>query len=248
MLETTFDLASSLAEVSALLVCDERLEGLLERMTRLVVDTIPPATACGITLSPDGPDGKAFTAAADSDVAGRVDEVQYGTGVGPCLESLKTGLMITSEDLRREPRWPGFSERAVELGVLSILAIPLAVREQVIGVLNLYGGEAHPYTPAELRLGELFGAQAAYTISAALRYSNQVELTQQLQTALTSRAVIDQAIGIIMAQNHCSPEQAFGVLRTASQNRNIKVRDIAARVVESAQTHDGDGRVRQPRV
>jgi GAF domain-containing protein len=118
-------------------------------------------------------------------------------------------------------------------GILSILSTPLIVDGKPVGVLNLYARTPRVFSALDRQLAELLAGQAAIAITAALRHYDEVTLSDHLRIALSSRSVIDQAIGIVMAQRRCDPEEAFATLRTISQRRNIKLRDIAAELVEA---------------
>lgn len=228
------DLVSTLSQLNDLLVSEKTLEQALERVAELTVATVPGAHDCGVTLT-DQPTFR--TVAATSDRARAVDDLQYELDFGPCLQSLRTGEIVVVDDNSQEQRWGPFSARAAEAtGVLSSLSLPLTVQGERLGVLNVYGLERHAFdTDMQKTLGELFAAQVALILTVVLRSSAQLQLTEQLQTALSSRAVIDQAMGVLMGAQRCSPEEAFTLLRRASQNRNIKLRDVAAEIVHRVQ-------------
>jgi GAF domain-containing protein len=109
----------------------------------------------------------------------------------------------------------------------------LIVDGKPVGVLNLYARTPRVFRALDRQLAELLAGQAAIAITAALRHYDEVTLSDHLRIALSSRSVIDQAIGIVMAQRRCEPDEAFATLRTISQRRNIKLRDIAAELVEA---------------
>ncbi|MDP9240351.1 MAG: GAF and ANTAR domain-containing protein [Actinomycetota bacterium] len=226
------DVAPALAELTALLLSDTRIEELLGQLAGLAADGLAGVEACGVTMDLDG---RPHTVASTSAQAAGVDEVQYNGNSGPCVEALRTGTTVTVSDCRADDRWKGFGDAAADLGIHCVLSLPLFLGDRVVGVLNLYGGAPHDFDEAEVRRGQLFAAQGALVLAAAARHSDQVELTQHLQAALTSRAVIDQAIGVTMAHQQCGPVEGFERLRRISQDRNVKLRLIAAEVVAAAQ-------------
>ena len=122
--------------------------------------------------------------------------------------------------------------RAAASGIRSCLSLPLSA-EGIIGALNLYAPVPDAFGEAEIRRAEVFAASASAALALAARQASATVLTGQLREALASRAVIDQAIGIIMAQERCTSDEAFGILRNASQNRNLKLREIAHQIVTS---------------
>jgi len=176
------------------------------------------------------------TVASAGELARQVDEIQYQLGDGPCLQSLRTNEVVSVTDNAAETRWAPFPQLALdEHGVRSSVSLPMAVDTSAVAVLNVYSRTPEAFSDSVLQLGELFAAQVALVLTVTQRLHGHLALTQQLQTALTSRAVIDQAIGIILAQQGGTPEAAFDVLRRASQGRNVRLRDIAAELVARAQ-------------
>jgi hypothetical protein len=121
--------------------------------------------------------------------------------------------------------------RAVAQGIRSTLSLPLTAEGKHIGALHLYAPVPAAFGPAETRRAESLAANATGALALAVRQAATTDLTSQLRTALASRAVIDQALGVIMAQERCTQAQAFAILRSASQNRNVKLRDIATKIV-----------------
>lgn len=240
-------LARSLQQLTSLLLADGDPQRLLVEFANLAVQTLDPVAHCGITVSQNG---RPRTVAATSDLATEVDEAQYSEGDGPCLESLRTGLQIRVADMATESRWGGFPAIAVSRQVHSSMSLPLFAENEPVGVLNLYGMYREAFVGYGM-LGQLFAAQVALTLVAATRYTDKSVLTEQLQTALSSRAVIDQAIGIVMASRHCSPEEGFRLLVAASQRQNVKVRIIAENIVAGAAKPTGspglDASGRSPR-
>jgi GAF domain-containing protein len=123
--------------------------------------------------------------------------------------------------------------RAAAHGIRSTLSVPLVAEGKQIGALNLYGPVPDAFGADEIRRAESLAANAAGALALAVRQAATVDLTSQLRAALASRAVIDQAIGVIMAQERCSQAEAFAILRAASQNRNVKLRTVATQIVTS---------------
>jgi GAF domain-containing protein len=118
-------------------------------------------------------------------------------------------------------------------GILAIYSVPLIVDGKPVGVLNVYARTPKAFGAVDRQLLQLLAGQAAIAVTAALRHYDEVTLSDHLRIALSSRSVIDQAIGIVMAQQRGTPEQAFAALRTISQRRNIKLRVVAAELVET---------------
>jgi GAF domain-containing protein len=176
-----------------------------------------------------------YTVVSTDDHTLRLDEQQYHDGRGPCLEALATGVQVLVPDMASESRWPPYPAEAAELGVRSSISQPLVSGDQVIGVLNLYAfKKIIPDASTLARVAQL-GDRAAGALAVGMRIAEQSVENANLRTALTSRSVIDQAIGVLMAQQLCTEQQAFALLRQASQGRNVKLRDVAAQIVGSVQ-------------
>nr|WP_246401026.1 GAF and ANTAR domain-containing protein [Jiangella mangrovi] len=206
-----------------------KVEEFLTDLAKLAADLVEPPASCGITTSYDG---QPRTVVSSDPRAAQVDEGQYTGGWGPCVHSLATGEVVEIADQESDPRWPEYRVHAVALGVRSSLSLPLVVNGDVIGAMNLYDfDEPEAFDIQNRRRAETFAAQASTALALALRQVHDAELTDQLEQALATRSVIDQAIGILMAQQRCSAETAFSMLRKHSQNNNLKLRTVAERMV-----------------
>ena len=165
--------------------------------------------------------------------ASQVDEIQYGHHDGPCLHSLATGEVVVVDDLAQDDRWGGYQMPALGHGIRSSLSLPLRGDGdgEMIGALNIYATAPGAFGPAEQLVARRFADEASRALALAVRMAERSEMSAHLQNALASRAVIDQALGIVMGQNRCTADEAFEVLRSISQNRNVKLRDIAADMI-----------------
>lgn len=228
---TTADGPVQVRELTDLLLATSSFEDYTQQIVDLAADRVSPGASCGLTMHIDG---KTRTVAASGDLASRVDEIQYGTGQGPCLTSMATATVIVVVDLLEDDRWGDYRLHAVQQGVRSSLSLPIRGRQDVAsGALNLYFTTPGAFTQEQVERGMHFADQCSGALQLATRLAEQAALTAQMREAMESRSVIDQAIGIVMAQNRCDATTAFGVLRAASQNRNVKLRVIATDVVRS---------------
>jgi GAF domain-containing protein len=151
-----------------------------------------------------------------------------------CLQAALTGEVGRVEDMATDDRFPGFAADAIRLGVKSSLSLPLKIGDRTSGALNLYANQAEAFDAASEQLGSRFARQAAATVANAEIHHRTAQLVTQLSEAMTSRSVIDQARGVLIANTGCSAEQAFDLLKQQSQHENIKVRAIAAEIVRNA--------------
>jgi len=179
---------------------------------------------------------KATTPAFTGTVALDLDETQYELGYGPCLASAEAGQLVSVPNIAEETRWPQFSAQAQAKGVHSSLSVPLPVQRQVIGALNLYSPQPNSFDDTAIRLAEEFGAYAAVAVAHTTLYLSASELTEQMAHAMQSRAVIEQAKGIIMGERRCDADAAFDILVGLSQRSHQKLRDVAKTLVDGTLT------------
>jgi GAF domain-containing protein len=228
--------ASSAAatELQQLLLATDGITDFLQELVALTVSVLPGGLSCGITLRRD----KHVTTVASSDErASQVDEIQYGHDQGPCLTSLETGEIILIEDLAEDDRWEAYKMPALAHGVRSSLSLPLHTDGKVIGALNIYATRPRAFGQQEQLAARHFGGEASRALALAVRMAERTEMSEHLQKALASRAVIDQALGVVMGQNRCTVDEAFEMLRTISQNRNVELREVAAEIITAVSGH-----------
>jgi GAF domain-containing protein len=225
------DLESSLTQLADVVLRHQPLEATLIEVAAFATSAIPGADGTGLTLLEHA---RADTMVASADFVRVVDEVQYRVGEGPCLLAVETGATQMSGSLGGEARWPRFGPRAGRMGVHSALSMPLLVGEQVIGALSVYGHARDAFGARSVRIGELFSRPAAVTVANALLLEESRRLTEQLGRALGSRAVIDQAIGILMSRGGIGDAEAFETLKRMSQSSGNRVADVARQLVDQA--------------
>jgi GAF domain-containing protein len=232
-------LASAYGQLLGLLVEAPDIDAFLDKMVRLATDVVAPAAACGVTICRDG---QPFTPATSNDLAAQVDEIQYATDEGPCLDALRTGTVVQVDDLSQEERWDSYRPHAIAHGVVSSLSLPLAVDGETLGALNLYSAAPAAFAGQLGIHAAAFAERSAAALTVTLRQVHQAQVQHQLADAMVSSSIIDHAIGILMGQQRCTAGAAFDLLRQASQNRNRKLRDIAAEIITNV-----SGQPPQPR-
>jgi GAF domain-containing protein len=206
------------------------LESLLERVAGLAVEQLEGCDMAGVTLmGAEGPSTAVFTDAA----APAIDDAQYRSGHGPCVDAFRSGTILRIDDTISEDRWPEFVAAALVQGVHSSLSLPLQVDGEPIGALNLYSRTPGTFADTE-QVAVVFVAHAASILANAQAYWAGRALTEQLEEALLSRPVIEQAKGILMKEHGCDADEAFEILRNSSQSANRKLRDLAAEIVDEA--------------
>lgn len=222
-------LLAAIREFTTTIVNPYDLQDLLHRLTDHAT-AITSAHGAGIMLA--GNDGLGFAAASDDAVID-VEVTQDRIDGGPCHEAYETDQLTVVDDLEAADRWPEYRRRALELGFRSILGVPMRAWGQTIGVLDIYRRTAGPWSQSDLDAAEIMTAMGAGYILHANQTRAQHDLADQLQTALESRDVIGQAKGLLMARHGVDAEEAFGMLRSLSQQANTKLRDVARTLIEA---------------
>lgn len=222
--------AAAMTELQALLLTTPGVDDFVEGVAQAAARHVGAATAATITLRRDR---RPTLMAASDPRAATCDEVEYANDDGPCLAAIELGRLVHVPDVSAETRWPAWRAAALDHGYGSGAALPRAVRPGVQIALNLYADAPHAWDGAAMAVAEMYADEIARTVELFLRTSDQAEMNADLRAALVSRAVIDQAIGVIMAENRCTSQEAMGILRAAARHRKTKLRVLASSVVES---------------
>lgn len=222
-------LAVALSDLAHELQQQHDLQSTFDTVLRAVVRTVPGAqhaTVCHVR----GRHG-VETQATTSDLAMAVDQAQYETDEGPCLDTLYQARTVRISDMRSETRWPRFSRRATALGVHSMLSVQLFVLDEDLGALNISSTEVGAFTDESEHVALLIASHASVAIDGAQR-------ERQLRTAMDTRDVIGKAIGILMERHGLAAETAFDALTRLSQHTNRKLSDIATTLVTTQEVPD----------
>ena len=222
-----FDLARMFSELATELNGSGDIDSTLQRVVALAVDTIPACDYAGISWARTGLEIE--TPAATDDLVMVCDAAQYEYGEGPSVESVLDGTTFVIKDMRDEPRWPRFAERANELGMLSLMSCRLASPRGVMGALNLYSRSLNAFSDSDTQQ-----IASLYASHASLALANRM-LEADLKTAVDTRGLIGQAIGILIERHKVTSQQAFELLVRGSQRLHIKLRELAVQVVETGQ-------------
>ena len=223
-----------LRDLSRVVLVGRPLTDVLTEITTIAARGIPGADATSITLLRDE---KAFTAAYSGEMALTADELQYEHGYGPCMDAGRGGVLLRVDDMRTEQRWPDYVAHLLATSpIRSSLSVPLPYQGSSIGALNNYSTQPVAFaSPESLRAGSDVAEAVAVAVANADAHAQLFDQARNMRIAMESRAVIEQAKGVLMAQRHVDAEQAFEILREASQRYNRKLRDIAHGIVDSTQ-------------
>ncbi|WP_432574135.1 ANTAR domain-containing protein [Kineococcus sp. SYSU DK005] len=222
------------AELGTLVVGHSPLGQVLHRTAALAAACVPGAEQVSITLLEGG---SARSAAFTGALAATLDERQYEAGFGPCLHAAQSGQSIRIDDTTTEATtgtYRDFAATAARAGVRSTVSIGMPMPQPLTGAINVYRFDAGVLDEQALGLLQDFAGYAAIALANHALYASAADLNTHLRTAMTSRAVIEQAKGVLIAQLHCTPEEAFAHLVRRSQNTNRKLRQIAAEIVQRA--------------
>ena len=204
------------------------MQSLLQTVADLAKSVMPGNSEASVTLLVND---KATTAVFTGQLALDCDESQYGRGYGPCLHAASTGELIEIADAQADTRWRDYLDRAVERGALGSLSVPLPVSEGVAGALNIYARKPNAFDEDSRAAATRFAPYAAVAVSNMRAYQDARDMADNLQAALESRAVIDQAKGILMERYKLTADQAFQLLAEASMRTNTKLRTVAENLV-----------------
>ncbi|HEX8631474.1 MAG TPA: GAF and ANTAR domain-containing protein [Catenuloplanes sp.] len=232
MTQQPLDPTDAFRELGRIKLAEISLEGVLSRVAELAKQTLPGASEVSVTLIRDR---GAYTVAFTGELARTLDESQYERGYGPCLDASTATATMSITDMAAEDRWSDWTRRATEAGAHSSLSIGLPVHDVVTGALNVYATKPNAFDDDAITVAQTFAGYAAVALANAHLYDTTATLAQQMQAAMDSRAVIEQAKGIIMGERRCTADEAFQILARVSQDSNRKLRDVASALVARAE-------------
>ena len=230
-MDVPFDTAQQLAQLSGTVLGADDIGAALTAVALTGVAVVPGCAGVSLTMREKG---IPTASSADDDWSRELDRLQVEEQEGPCLDCMREGSVMRVRDLATDGRFPSYGPKAAALGARSALSIPLSADGRAVGALNFYGREVDAFGTEAVALGTLLTAHASLALQAANAYFSSRQLAGQLQEALASRATIEQAKGVLMAQRSIGPDAAFDVLVDLSQRANRKLRDVARDVVEGA--------------
>ena len=221
-------ITAALERLGSLALRDHSVESVLQEVVELAKQVLPGNPESSVTLLVND---RASTAVSTGPLATDLDESQYGRGYGPCLHAAATGEITEISDARLDQRWPDYTRWAWERGSGSSLSVPLSIAEGIPGGLNTYAREPHAFDHAARAAAQRFASYAAVAVSNMHAYASAQDLADNLQIALASQSVIDQAKGILMERHRLTADQAFQALAAVSMRTNTKVRKVAEELV-----------------
>jgi GAF domain-containing protein len=219
-------LATALAQMARDLLTQDTVQQTLCRIVEHAVSLVEGCERAGILAIESG---KLRTLAATDDVARESDRIQLEVDEGPCLDSaLRDKRLYRIDDLTADDRWPRYGPKARELGIGSAMGFLLYTRDRNLGALNVYGSRPGVFSERSEQVGWLLASHAAVAFANA-------RSDEQLQQAIASRQEIGEALGIVMERYKVAEQDAFDLLRKHSQERNVKLRDLARTLTETGE-------------
>jgi GAF domain-containing protein len=229
-------LSETFVELTDTMVADfdviDFLQVLTDRSAQLL-----DVSAAGLLLADQR--GELRVVAASSEAARLLELLQVQLGQGPCLDCFRSGRAVTATDLGTDGRWPQFAEAAAEAGLGAVQALPMRLREQVIGALNLFRAAPGDFDPVNVRVGQALADVATIGLLHERTMRRRDTLNEQLQAALNSRVVIEQAKGKLAERLGLDMDQAFNVLRDHARSRNIRLSDLARAFIDGTENITG---------
>ena len=231
MSESTDPFKGTVASLTEYFVGNHTLAESLHQVSELLTQALPQANHVGITMMVDG---KLTTSIFTHPEVPEIDQAQYRTGDGPCIDAYRTGVPHIIESTLEPGRWQAFRDSAERHGVLSTMSLPMVTHDGTIGAMNLYAESEGAFHSDDQRIGLLFASQAAFLLANAQAYWDARTLSENLEQAMQSRSTIEQAKGIIISTMAVDADEAMQVLIRQSQDQNIKLRDLAVEIVQNA--------------
>jgi len=217
-------------ELSDTLVDDFDIIEFLDRLAARCSELLG-VSACGILLADHH--GVLNLVAASTEQARLVELTQLQNSEGPCLDAFSTGHPVQHPDLREaQDRWPRFTAAAVGAGYLSVQALPMRLRDTVVGAVNLFSKSTGQLDADTITLGQALADAATIGIVHQRAMARQEIVTEQLQTALNSRVLIEQAKGVLAERSRITPAEAFVVMRSYARRQKRTLTSVAAAVVD----------------
>lgn len=226
------DLATTLARVAREINAPTDLSSTLQAIVQSAMDSLPDIDHVGISMVHK--DGTIETMAGTSQLVWDLDAAQYDLQEGPCYDAIVRAPIMVANELRHDQRWPRYVSQAARQGVKAQIGVRLFIEGTTIGGMNMYSTSGDQIDPDVQHLAELFATHAALALGRARQ-------DEDLQTALGTRKVIGQALGIVMERYQLDEDRAFQFLVRVSSQGNVKLRDIAQEIVDRANHPRADG-------
>jgi hypothetical protein len=236
--DTTAALTADFSQTAQALFSAGDVRATLDQVVALAVATIEACEYAGIFLVEEN---VVKTPVSTDPVVADLNSLQHQTGEGPCLDAVAQGITVYAVDFGDDPRWPHFGPQATSRGIRCNLAFPLLTNE-TLGALTLYSRYPLAFGVIDRARGLLLAGLTTVAFSSALAHEGDERQLTTLHNALATRELIGEAQGILIERERITSDEAFAVLVRASQHLNIKLREVARRLVDTGETPDATRR------
>ena len=195
--------------------------------------TLVGASAAGLLLADE--QGRLQVVAASSERTRLLELFQLQSDQGPCVDCFHSGQPVSVTDLPNAGRWPRFTAAAADAGFAAVHAVPMRLRTETIGALNFFSTQPGAIEESKLRLGQALADVATIGLLQQRAIHRRDALTEQLQSALNGRVLIEQAKGVLAERLRMSVEDAFNVLREAARGQNRQLSELALAIVDGSE-------------
>jgi transcriptional regulator with GAF, ATPase, and Fis domain len=238
-------LSETFVELTDTMVADFDMIDFLHVLTDRSVQLLDVAAA-GLLLA--DPRGELRVIAASSEAARLLELFQLQSDQGPCLDCYRGGQPVHIPDMAdATERWPRFAAAAEEAGFAAVQALPMRLRDQVIGALNFFAVTPGAFDPADVRIGQALADVATIGLLHERSMRENMVLNEQMQTALNSRVIIEQAKGKLAERFGLDIDQAFDILREQARARNLRLAELARSFVDGSEMLIGPAAAPPPR-
>ena len=232
--DTLTELSHTVSQTALTLFSAGSVIDTLASVTELAVTTIEGCDYAGLFLM----EGSTVTTPVHTDPAVlKADALQHQTAEGPCLDAIAHRVIVYVDDLESDRRWPDFSPRATSTGIRSVLSLPLTPSSQM-GALNLCRRYPAAFGVVDRANATVLASLASLALSVAHSHEDEERRAENLNAALRTREIIGEASGILMERERITADQAFDILRRASQHLNVKLREVAQNLVDTGESPD----------
>lgn len=224
------EVAAALKEITARIPLAVGFEEALDDLVTVSSSLLGPQVHCAVTLISQGEPAVYASSGLPVDI---LDEVRHCDGDGPCMQAIRTRDIVISRDLSQETRWPRWSALAAGSGIGAVMSYPFDVDGPMLAALNLFGADGESLDGDIPVIAMLLADQAGLLLRLRLRQHSQDDLIAQVSTVVDGDTSIDRAVGIVMAQRGCPPDQALRHLHEAATNLGVGLGTVAARLVRT---------------
>jgi GAF domain-containing protein len=232
------EIVAALKEITARITSAPTLAEAIHDLLKVTADVLPEHVRCGMTMVREGEPATFTSTGLATEV---LDEAQHASGDGPCMEAIRTRDIVMCQDIGGDDRWPAWSRMARRHGLRSVLCYPFDVDALTLGALNVYADRTNAFTDEVPIIAMLVADHASLLLRVRPQFTQDERLSLTGDEDPGDGAAVERAIGIVMAQRGCPPQQALRHLHDAAANLGVGVPTVAERLVRTVSDRGGDG-------